>query len=324
MPEQQRPRDRFRFGIGEWYGYLLHRLDVDELKLYADIQKMAKSDRPLQPCPFQGVACTKAGGICSVRLYVEHRDTKEVEPSLGDAGRLRIVCPYRFRENGLIYRWVSETILGSDDPLIINEVGFLAGITTDDSNEGSADVGRIDQVLLVSDSKPLDWCALEIQAVYFSGARMGGDFEAIKAHTAAGADLPFPAGNRHPDYRSSGPKRLMPQLQIKVPTLRRWGRKMAVVVDRDFFIALAPMVNVQDVSNCDIVWFVVDLCEEDGQKRAHLMPGETHLTTLEHAVEGLTAGIPVSKEEFERRILEKYRNQRTRSERSLRTATETD
>lgn len=39
--------------------------------------------------------------------------------------------------------------------------------------------------------------------------------------------------------------------------MRRWGKKMAVVVDRDFFEQLAPMSRVRDVSNCDIAWFIL-------------------------------------------------------------------
>ena len=45
-----------------------------------------------------------------------------------------------------------------------------------------------------------------------------------------GDRLPFPIGQR-PDYRSSAPK-IMPR-QIKVPALRRWGKKM-VVADHFF------------------------------------------------------------------------------------------
>lgn len=146
----------------------------------------------------------------------------------------------------------------------------------------------------------MHWCALEIQAVYFSGSSMSREFRMLAL--SAGA-LPFPAANRRPDYRSSGPKRLMPQMQIKVPSLRRWGKKMAVVVDQNFFAALGRMDDVQDVSNCDVAWFVVKYDESEGE--AVLKPDFVRLTTLERAVEGLTGGQPVSLETFERRILEK-------------------
>ncbi len=99
----------------------------------------------------------------------------------------------------------------------------------------------------------------------------------------------------------------MPQLQIKVPTLRRWGKKMCVLVDRMFFDALGRMETVPDVSNCDIAWFVVRYDEDE--EGAHLRPDSVHLTTLERSVEGLTAGMPVSLTEFEERIKAKLARQ---------------
>src|SRR3990172_7461137 len=103
---------------------------------------------------------------------------------------------------------------------------------------------------------------------------MDRDFQAIQSYEGAG--LPFPVGKRRPDYRSSGPKRLMPQLQIKVPTLRRWGKKMAVVVDGDFFGSMGRMNFADDMSNCDVAWFVVNYSEA-----CRLARGAVYLTTLE-------------------------------------------
>jgi hypothetical protein len=163
---------------------------------------------------------------------------------------------------------------------------------------GREEVGRIDNVLMVRDTEPLHWCAVEIQAVYFSGDSMNRDFQAILLHK--GHDLPFPAGRRRPDYRSSGPKRLMPQLQIKVPTLRRWGKKMAVIVDEDFFKAMGRMKTVDEMSNCDVAWFVVKYDE-----RLRLGTEGVYLTTLEESVDSLVAGRAVSLAEFEQRILTK-------------------
>ena len=95
----------------------------------------------------------------------------------------------------------------------------------------------------------------------------------------------------------------MPQLQIKVPTLRRWGKKMAVVVDSDFFEAIGAMDHVPDVSNCDIAWFVVRYIEAG--TKATLTRDKVQFTTLERAVEGLTAGTPVNLDVFEARIRQK-------------------
>ncbi len=127
---------------------------------------------------------------------------------------------------------------------------------------------------------------------------MSKDFAAIRSHDGPG--IPFPAANRHPDYRSSAPKRLMPQLQIKVPSLRRWGKKMAVVIDRDFFRNMGPMLYVKDVSNCDVAWFIVRF--DESKQDAVLVEEEVRYTTLEQSVEGLTAGTPVSLTEFETRM----------------------
>jgi hypothetical protein len=242
--------------------------------------------------------------VCSLRLYVRAAETATVTVAAEQEGRLRTTCPNRFKEDNTIYRWVGETLLGNPAPIVLGEIGFLSRvpergtIRTADPLEAADDVGRIDNVLVADSQTNLAWCALEIQAVYFQGSGMGEEFSALSRH---GTDsLPFPVGNRRLDYRSSGPKRLMPQLEIKVPSLRRWGKKMAVVIDEDFFAALSHMEEVSDVSNCDIAWFVVRYEEIDG--RAILIPHRVILTTLERAVEGLTAGQPVSLNEFERRI----------------------
>jgi hypothetical protein len=288
------------YGIGEWYGRLFSHLPAEDRHSFARIQKLSKKDRPQQPCPFRSTADrviprTKEGGVCSVRLY-EKRLTGPVRA----IGQLCTVCPKRFEEDGLIFGWIGETILGCSEPIVLGQIGFLEKPEGDD--EPSGDVGRIDNVLVVPNSQPLSWCAVEIQAVYFQGASMKQDFNAIvRAGNLRG--IPFPAARRQPDYRSSGPKRLMPQLQIKVPSLRRWGKKMAVVIDRGFFEAMGKMETVNHVSNCDVVWFVVDY-QETGD-RAKLVRYQAHYTTLERSVEGLTAGVPTDLPTFETHILQK-------------------
>jgi hypothetical protein len=95
----------------------------------------------------------------------------------------------------------------------------------------------------------------------------------------------------------------MPQLEIKAPTLVRWGKKIAVVIDRPFWDSLGPMVEEKHASNCDIAWFVVGY--EDTGERLTLARDSVHFTTLQHAVAGLTGGIPPSKEDFEERLRSK-------------------
>jgi Restriction endonuclease NotI len=235
-------------------------------------------------------------------LYERSVATGQIRPAKGEAGQLRTICPLRFEESGAIYRWVGETVLACAEPLILGEIGFLESPSSEEVGPPS-DVGRIDKVLLVPDSRPLSWCALEVQAVYFQGRAMRFDFAVIRDHVGEG--LPFPEVLRRPDYRSSGSKRLMPQLQIKVPSLRRWGKKMVVVVDRSFFQALGRMRSVPHISNGDVAWFVVKFEERGGGFR--LTPDTVQYTTLEDSVEGLTAGVSVSLDVFEERILAKLK-----------------
>ncbi|MGO8700696.1 MAG: NotI family restriction endonuclease [Limisphaerales bacterium] len=94
----------------------------------------------------------------------------------------------------------------------------IRGMGEIQAEEGEEDaVGKIDGVLVNNEGGTLRWCALEFQAVYFSGKSMENDFKAMREW--AGPGVPFPAAQRQPDFRSSGPKRLMPQLQIKAPTI---------------------------------------------------------------------------------------------------------
>lgn len=302
-----------RFGIGEWFGNNLIAMSGTERRELASQTLNAKQDRQAQPCPFQGrrpeAVCSKDGGVCSLRLYahVKHPETGRAMgvPVEGRQGELRATCPYRFHDDLEVFKWVGETILGDSNPKLVGEVGFLeAGATTD--NLGGDDVGRIDMVLVSNNTvpgAPMAWTALEIQAVYFSGNAMKGEFEAF--NDVAVDWVIFPAGRRRPDYRSSGPKRLMPQLQIKVPTLRRWGKKMAVVVDRAFFDSIGEMDNVADISNADVAWFIVKFEEDEGQRRVRIVRDEVRFTTLERSVEGLTGGKPVPLPVFETRINEK-------------------
>ncbi len=216
---------------------------------FARIQRLPKRDRPAQPCPFRSTAerlvpCSKEGGVCSLRLY-----ERTAMGPVRAIGRLCTVCPKRFEEGELVFRWIGETILNCPRPIVLGQIGFLE--KPEEGNEPSGDGGRIDNVLVVPDSQPLSWCAVETQTVYFQGASMKKDFQAIlKARNLK--KIPFPAARRQPDYRSSGPKRLMPQLQIKVPSLRRWGKKMAMVIDRSFFEAMGRMETVTHVST--VMW----------------------------------------------------------------------
>lgn len=147
------------YGIAEWYGRLFVDLTPEERQQLAEMQTLRKADQPVMPCPFQTdgdetVPCTKAGGVCSLRKYVE--TAEGAEPASGTEGRICATCPYRFEEDALIYQWIGRELLGSPDPIVLGEVGFL------EDAEGKK-VGRIDGILVHPEIDPLQWCALEKQ-----------------------------------------------------------------------------------------------------------------------------------------------------------------
>ena len=195
-------------------------------------------------------------------------------------------------------------MLNDPDPIRAGEVGFLESTGNLDSDPGE-DVGRIDMILVKSNGapgSPMDWVAVEVQAVYFSGKKMSIEFDYLrKTH----GKLSMAREKRRPDYRSSGVKRLMPQLQTKVPTLRRWGKKMAVIVDAPFFYSMGSMNRETHMSNADIVWLLVDFVEDPTGERYRLEVIEEFYTTLESASLGLTGGVPLAQDAFEERILTK-------------------
>lgn len=288
------------YGIGEWYGHLYTSLEPP--------QRIRLVEQPTgMPCRFMAdvpdlaprgkVNCNKKGGVCSIRSF------NVTEPNGLGFGPITATCPNRFLDGGIVFQAISSTLLDCKNALTAKEIPFLirpTAATNENSVCDAEDVGRIDMVLVHPDTDMLNWCAVELQAVYFSGGAMSKDFDVIRKHV--GSAVPMPGAARRPDFRSSGPKRLMPQLQIKVPTLRRWGKKMAVVIDRPFFESLGPMDDVPHVSNADIVWFVVRFDEDVKTGTAKLAIDSVKYTTLERAVEGLTAGIPTSLDDFEAKI----------------------
>lgn len=250
----------YRMGISEWYGKSFVRLSKEERRFLAAIQLMPKKERPTQVCPFLSkngkvINCWKPGGICSLRSY--EKSQMGVVGLDSRQSTVRVTCPSRFEQEDTIYRWIGEVLLGDGSAIGIGETPFLERVPLMDiaSLASARKVGRIDNVLVIPESEPLQWCPVEKQAVYFSGEKMELEFRYIKDFPED--SIPFPVKNRRPDYRSSGPKRLLPQLEIKVPTLSTWGKKMAVVVDEDFFNRLGHMKEANDLSNAEVVWFIV-------------------------------------------------------------------
>lgn len=267
--------------IGEWYGIPFATMPPSLRQSLAVRALNPKLTRP--PCPFKpgGQPCTKAGGMCSMQDY------ETIDGRIGaPVGSPVIVCPTRFDQNEVVPRWLAK-IAGFSDVHVAREVPFMR-----DPNTGR-EAGRIDMVV-ASNERATDWYGLEVQSVYFSGALMAPEFELLK--TDAGARPPASIGKRRADWRSSSAKRLMPQLQVKTPTLRTWGKKVAVAVDRPFFDALGgPSANPsKDTNEGDIIWLVPRL--DEGLR---LVPDHWEVLSLEASSKKLIAADPVKRDEFE-------------------------
>jgi hypothetical protein len=306
MVKSKKPKSRSRHSIGEWYGRAFE--DIAPAERLSSAKAEYTADAILgKKCPFQHAAnCNKKGGVCSLRRY----DQMDKGPVHG-TGLIVTTCPNRFLEADVIYKWVGSTLLDTDEPVILSEIGFLDRLKAEDhdleqvgNEEDKRDfIGRIDNVLVHPSKSPMDWCALEIQAVYFSGKSMRNEFQMLSRWDEI--ELPFPAAHRRPDWRSSGPKRLLPQLQTKVPTIRTWGKKMAVVVDEAFFESLEGLKTEKHRSNAEIVWFVVGYDKQpDGWK---LVKRKAVFTKLDASVETLTGGVPLSRERFEGQLRDKLK-----------------
>jgi Restriction endonuclease NotI len=301
VAKTEKPKTRNRYSIGEWYGAGFETLTAAERLQRAKVECEANTILGVA-CPFQRSAkCNKKGGVCSLRQYQQIGDC----PVLG-VGPVVTTCPQRFLEADTIFRWVGETLLQTKEPVVLSEIGFLDRLrpeeTQGDEEQDSRDfIGRIDTVLVHPSRQPMDWCALELQAVYFSGKSMANEFKMLSEKETAA--LQFPAKHRRPDWRSSGPKRLLPQLQTKVPTIRTWGKKMAVVIDEAFFGSLVGLDRERHLSNAEIAWFVVGYDPKPGGWT--LVPREVVFTKLDASVKSLTGGVPLSKERFEEQLREK-------------------
>jgi hypothetical protein len=311
-----------RYGIAEWFGNDITMMTPDERQRFGQLAAEQDetgdiSSAPL--CPFlstlvSDARCNKASGVCSIRRFLPGPDGSGV-PVPDD--KIVTVCPSRFLQplnNGKsLFVWISEKMLEADNPTVVKETPFLRKVSDlptgedggdDEEGEGKK-AGRIDWILVnpaTMDAGELEWCAVETQSLYFSGNKMRPEFD---AYAKAPSSVLFPVGRRRPDYRSSGPKRLSPQLDVKVPVLRNWGKKVAVVVDRFFYDNMNALADAYPRSrndrerrdNSDVVWFIVDYDDA-----LNMTANAVVFTTLESSRRALNATEPLSKADFTRNL----------------------
>ena len=151
----------------------------------------------------------------------------------------------------------------------------------------------------------MHWYGLEIQAVYFSGPGMSTQFNILAAddHEIP----PYPDHLRRPDWRSSSAKRLMPQLQVKAPTVRRWNSKIAVAVDKPFFDSIGGPSEQpsQDINDGDIIWMVPEMSWNSNEGNFSLTRGHWEVLTLESSTAKLLAATTISRDTFETALRDK-------------------
>lgn len=285
-----------RFGIAEWYGNNLLSLTPSErVKLAGHALGDDAESTPV--CPFQdGRPCRKPGGVCGLRRY------SRADDRIGDPlGEMVVTCPRRFEQGGVIVRWLAD-IVGFDpsSARVASEVPLMQHAKT-----GKL-AGKLDFVTAEQSHGRLAWHGLEVQAVYFSGVKMEHDFLCLNNDHKQRP--PFPQKVRRPDWLSSSAKRLMPQLHVKGPTLRRWGAKLAVCVDSQFFDYIGGPSDKpnQDLDLGDVIWMVPELVE-DTNGRYQLRRGHWEVMTLEDAEARLQSQRTVTKTEFEKSLLRKLR-----------------
>lgn len=202
-----------RYGIAEWYGNDIAGMTPKErqkLGLLAARQVENGSLAGAEPCPFLATLipearCNKAGGVCSFRKY-----DSEGAPVADE--NVVTMCPSRFLQSvgpdKSLFSWISEKMLDIPNATAVKETPFLRNTaearpssrkTKDlggNPKEQEKKAGRIDWILVnqaTIDANELEWCAVETQALYFSGKKMRLEFDAY-AHDPT--RVLFPIGKR--------------------------------------------------------------------------------------------------------------------------------
>ena len=92
----------------------------------------------------------------------------------------------------------------------------------------------------------------------------------------------------------------MPQLDVKVPLLRQWGRKTAVVVDQPFFESIGGASDdpSHDLDAGEVIWMVPELVAAP-HEQYQLAQGHWEVLTLEDSRKKLLSADPIPRAAFE-------------------------
>ncbi|MFP4528913.1 MAG: NotI family restriction endonuclease [Candidatus Kapaibacterium sp.] len=203
----------------------------------------AKRYRSKQLCPYNNKVpnCTKDKaknplGVCSIN----HNNAPI------------ITCPVRFRQDWIIIENAANFFFSkSDQWTSLSEIKLL------DKNGQTA--GNVDYVLVSynKNGEIIDFGSLEVQGVYISG-NLRNPFEKYKENPKANFSWTPGYNYPKPDYLSSSRKRLVPQMLYKGGIFKKWEKKQAVVLQKQFWDTL-PVLPVVPEEKADIAWFIYDL-----------------------------------------------------------------
>lgn len=197
------------------------------------------------------------------------------------------MCPSRFREGGRIFADAGRVAFGAGKRIRAFPEFRLLELPVKGRK-----IGKIDYIIasLNEDNEPIDFAALEVQAVYISGGSTRPPFDKYLESGKLSDN-----GRRRPDFRSSGPKRLIPQLSLKVPVFRRWGKRFFVAVDASFFAEMPKMPVVAE-DNAEITWLVYPFLQG---KQGFTMQNPTLYHTLwDDVLTSLREGKPPTREQL--------------------------
>lgn len=216
----------------------------------ADHSDEAWKYREARHCRFRDSPCTKSSisdplGICS----------------LSEGGSAAALCPVRFLEQNRIFTDAAKIAFGADSSFAIFPEIRILEIASKVEGKRPKKIGKVDFLLgKIDEGKVTDFAAVEIQAAYFSG----GSLRKVFAHYMSNRSVEGLDTKRRPDFRSCAQKRLVPQLQLKIPVFRRWGKKFFVVVDNEFFGSL-PDFPETTPSNSELTWLTYPIIRTNGR-----------------------------------------------------------
>jgi hypothetical protein len=216
----------------------------------ADQSDAAWQNRESRHCRFRDSPCTKSSitdplGICS----------------LSDGDTAAALCPVRFLEQNRIFTDAARIAFGSSTSFAVFPEIRILEIPPKVEGKRPMRIGKVDFLLgRIDDGAVTDFAAVEIQAAYFSG----GSLRKVFAHYMVERSVEGLDTKRRPDFRSCAQKRLIPQLQLKIPVFRRWGKKFFVVVDSEFFGSLPDFPETTQ-SNSELTWLAYPIANENGK-----------------------------------------------------------